>query len=162
MTEIYGLYDGSGELRYIGKARDAQKRLKTHIRDSRRRNTPVYCWIRRELEAGRIPTVGILERVADLGWQAAEKRLILENRGPKLLNLAEGGDEPFCSRETRAANGRRNAESIQADPFRKRLQDMKIIMSQALRQGRCTEAVKEKLRYCARKRPELFGCWANV
>jgi hypothetical protein len=160
--EIYGLYDGSGELRYIGKARDSQKRLKTHISDSRRRNTPVYCWIRKMLESGELPKMAVLENVDDSDWQAAEKRLILEHRGPKLLNLAEGGNEPFCSRDIRATNGRNNARAIHADPFRRRVWEMKLFMSQALKRGDCSEAVKEKLRYCARKRPELFGCWANV
>jgi hypothetical protein len=41
---IYGLFDPrTGELRYVGKARDPQKRLKGHL--AARRRTPVYDWI---------------------------------------------------------------------------------------------------------------------
>jgi len=43
---IYALTDPStGEVRYIGKANDPSARLKSHLMDSRRRNTPVYRWI---------------------------------------------------------------------------------------------------------------------
>jgi hypothetical protein len=45
-AEIYGLLDPrDGKLRYIGKAVCAAKRLKSHLRDARKRDTPVYRWI---------------------------------------------------------------------------------------------------------------------
>jgi hypothetical protein len=46
----------TNEVRYIGKANDSMKRLKTHIRDSRRRNTPVYSWIKKLASKGLVPT----------------------------------------------------------------------------------------------------------
>ena len=49
-VEIYALLcPNTKDVRYIGKANDSEKRLKSHIRDSRRRNTPVYCWIKKLL-----------------------------------------------------------------------------------------------------------------
>lgn len=46
-------------------------------------------------------------------WRADEVRLISEAKanGARLLNVAEGGDEPFCSLEVRQANGRKVAAS---------------------------------------------------
>lgn len=51
VCEIYALHcPDSGEIRYIGKARDSESRLKTHIRDSVSGTTPVRCWILWELK----------------------------------------------------------------------------------------------------------------
>jgi hypothetical protein len=56
--EIYSLNDPyTYKVRYIGKAKDSQKRLKSHIRDSKRRNTPVYQWIR---SLAQPPKIGII------------------------------------------------------------------------------------------------------
>lgn len=43
---IYGLYDSNGELRYIGKANNPEKRLEGHRRNSKKSNTPLYLWVR--------------------------------------------------------------------------------------------------------------------
>ena len=102
MASIYGLTDPeTGELRYIGKAADPEKRLRGHMREMRR-HTPLYCWLRKVGKPGLV----ILE--ADCGdWAEAERRLIAgaRARGDRLLNIADGGDEPFCAPEVRAANG---------------------------------------------------------
>lgn len=76
---IYALADpGTGEIRYIGKANDPRARLKSHIRDSRRRNTPVYCWIRKLQEGGQEPSMAVIEWAVD--WVEAEKRHIAAYR----------------------------------------------------------------------------------
>lgn len=106
-SEIYALIDPrDGAIRYIGKANDSAKRLKSHIRDARRRRTPVYDWLNKLMAMGLAPSVVILETCED--WIEAEKRHIAQARaqGMRLLNVAEGGNEPYCSPETRAANGR--------------------------------------------------------
>lgn len=47
-VQIYALRDPrDGNLRYIGKANNAEKRLKSHMKDSRHRKTPVYAWFRK-------------------------------------------------------------------------------------------------------------------
>lgn len=164
MIEIYGLFDPDDNLRYIGKARDSQKRLKSHTRDCRRRNTPVYCWIRSLLDQGFSPTIKLLKVVDEAEWTHSERELIFFHRaaGTRLLNLADGGDEPYCTPEIRAANGRKTAAAIHSDPKRKRLWHLKQRLSHALSQGHCSESTREKMRECARKRPDLFGCWANI
>lgn len=105
--EIYGLYDQDGKLRYIGKANNAAARLAGHLREKRRR-TPLYDWIHKMKSAGMPPTMRVLATVPKSDWQRTEKQLIFEARlrGEQLLNVADGGDEPFCSKETRAQNGR--------------------------------------------------------
>jgi len=103
---IYGLYDTEGNLRYIGKANNPVKRLDGHMREAKRRDYPVYRWINKH---GR-PELRILsENCAD--WRIEERRLIAEARarGEKLLNVADGGDEPFCSPEVRVSNAKKMA-----------------------------------------------------
>lgn len=104
-AQIYGLFCPiSGELRYIGKANNAAKRLATHIRDSRRRDTPVYRWIRKLAVERLVPVMRVLDEADD--WQGAERRLISVSRaqGDRLLNVAEGGDAPHCTQEARFAS----------------------------------------------------------
>lgn len=108
-VEIYGLVDPrDGRVRYIGKANDTRKRLAGHLRDARRRSTPVYAWVRKLGALGLKPEARVLERVEGDGWKDAERRLIAEHRalGP-LLNVADGGDEPACPIEVRRANAAR-------------------------------------------------------
>lgn len=102
LPSIYGLFDSTGALRYIGKANDPAKRLKGHMRDVRRRRTPLYDWLSKYGE----PELRILEASCH-DWKEAERRLIAEARarGDRLLNVADGGDEPHCPIETRRANG---------------------------------------------------------
>lgn len=112
-ASIYGLTDPrTGAVRYVGKANDPEKRLKGHLRECRRRKTPVYAWIRKLVGLGLSPGLSVLEADCD-DWKEAERRIIAERRdaGEKLLNLADGGDEPHCSIEVRRANaGRLNAD----------------------------------------------------
>jgi hypothetical protein len=103
-ASIYGLYDKSGKLRYIGKANNPEKRLKGHLREAfnRQRQTPVYDWIRKH----GCPEMRVLEADCE-DWEASERRLIAEHReaGAELLNVAEGGDQPPLDRENCSVNG---------------------------------------------------------
>lgn len=112
---IYGLFDDAGRLRYIGKANDPEARLKGHMRDARRRDTPLYRWIRKN----GTPQMRVIAREDD--WRWAERVLVAGFRaqGCDLLNVAEGGDEPHCPTEVRARNGRDNARAVHDDPARK-------------------------------------------
>ena len=161
MTFIYGLsHPETGELRYVGKANHVQKRLKSHLRDSRRRNTPLYCWMRTLTTS---PRIEVLEEVADADWKDAERRLIALHRADgRLLNLADGGDEPHCPKEVRAENGRRNARARQIDPIRKRMWQLKQALAQALKRGHVSEVAKGKMRQAALKYPQHFGEWVAI
>ena len=161
MTFIYGLFHPeTGELRYVGKAADVQRRLKSHLRDSRRRNTPLYCWMR-TLSAP--PRIEVLEEVEDAAWKDAERRLVtLHRANGRLLNLADGGDEPKCPTAVRAENGRKNAKALHSDPTRKRLWKAKQMLGLALQQGFVAEGTKEKMRVAAAKFPQFFGEWSAI
>lgn len=118
-AEIYGLYDNHGNLRYIGKANCSQKRFKSHIRDARRRKTPVYCWINSMAEKGLMPQMKVLKITDEESWTIDEKTLIFEARlrGERLLNLADGGDQPKCPIEVRRANGAKTAKMWSEFPY---------------------------------------------
>ncbi len=134
LFDIYGLYDPTnGELRYIGKANCAAKRLKSHLRDSKKRNTPVYVWIRELASLGLIPVCKVILQTEN--WQADEVALIEQHKlaGANLLNVAIGGNEPFCSKAVRAANGAKNAADIHSDPKRKRLWYLKKRLAESFR-----------------------------
>lgn len=109
-VEIYGLLDPeSGRLRYVGKAKSAGERLGRHIRDSRRRNTPVMRWVRGLADAGLAPDLIVLDVVPDSRWDEAERYWIARarERVPDLLNVAAGGVGPFVTREQRSASARK-------------------------------------------------------
>jgi len=112
LVAIYALTEpGTDTVRYIGKANNPEARLKTHLRDARRRDTPVCRWIRKLAKSNALPEMTILAWTDE--WQVEERKQISQHRaiGCRLLNVAEGGDEPECSYETRAANGRKAAAS---------------------------------------------------
>jgi hypothetical protein len=161
-AEIYGLYcPRTGALRYIGKARRASARLRQHLRECRRRDYPVHRWIRKLLAEGLMPRVEVLARTPD--WRTAEREAIQKARaeGLDLLNVADGGDEPFCSLEVRRANGRATAwrlHSVHSDPRRRRLWKLKQALGHALRDGVVSAETKAKMR----ARPDLFGQWGSL
>ena len=158
-ASIYGLYDKSGVLRYIGKAKDPVARLKSHMRDSRRRKTPLYDWINKH----GVPEMRVLE--ADCkDWREAERRLIADAKanGERLLNLAQGGDEPYCPRRVRQGNGQRVAAAIHSNPDAKRIWDLKRKVGLALKEGYVSNRGRAKLRLAAVKAPQLFGVWADL
>lgn len=108
---IYGLaHPETGEIRYVGKARDAKARLLTHMRE-RRRRTPLYDWIESLRRVGLAPRM--VELASAFDWQAIERAIIAQARadGWRLLNIADGGDQPTCSKEQCA----KNAERVNAD-----------------------------------------------
>lgn len=150
MIEIYSLKDPiSGEIRYIGKAVDSQKRLLTHIRDAKRRNTPVYQWIRQLLLMGLMPMVDVINIVKKEDWQEAEMQLILFFKDKcELLNIAKGGNEPYCDIETRRKNGRKVAQTIHSNHRKKRMWYLKKQLAHTLiflRENGRTEAANDIL-----------------
>lgn len=153
---IYGLYDALGNLRYVGKANSPDRRLRSHMRDAHRRNTPLYCWLRKH----GVPELRVLEEgCAD--WVEAERRHISRARadGCDLLNVAEGGDQPFCPRETREANGRKTAATVHGDPLRKRLWRVKRELGDSLKRGYVRPETQRRMGELARRRPDLFPSW---
>ena len=173
---IYGICDEHGEVRYVGKTNDVHQRFKTHLAE-KVRTYPLYTWLRKQIREGKEVSCKVLSSVIG-DWRQLERDMIAQYRAdsPRMLNLADGGDEPFCSLEVRQkigasikcpvevrqANGRKVSAAIQADPVRKRIHYLKLHLSRALNMGCLQEEVKTKLRYAAAKRPDLFGIWSNI
>lgn len=164
-VEIYEIIDPrDGSVRYIGKANDTQKRFKQHLREINRRKTPLYAWMGKMRDMGLTPTVRIAHVTDTEGWKGHEKQAIAKARkhGTRLLNVAEGGDEPYCSPEQRSANAKKMNDRIKDDPLVYFIRHAKRTIAKALREGRVSDQRKEQMRECARKRPDLFGSWASV
>lgn len=162
--EIYGLFDPrDGALRYVGKAKSARRRFRGHLAETRRR-TPVYDWIAALRKLDLVPELKVLATVAESDWQATEREVIARHRaeGARLLNLADGGDEPYCPPETRRTNAKRNARAIHDDPERKRIWTIKRELGQLLREGFLSNERRAQLREAARMAPHIFGLWANL
>lgn len=159
--EIYGLFDARNptNIRYIGKANNSAKRLKSHMLDAKRRNTPVYCWINSVIKNGG--SIGITHLGSSLkeNWQEFEKQMIKQYRinVKNLLNVADGGDMPLCPRSVSQKNGKNNAKNRD-----KRLWRVKKDMGIALKKGWVRESTKVKLREIARLYPKMFGEYANI
>lgn len=162
--EIYALTDPTnGETRYIGKANNPKARLKSHIRDSAKRKTPVYAWIRDLISIVQAPNLHILEVCTHRDWQSAEQDHIKAARaqGTHLLNVAHGGNEPHCPLEVRQANGKKVA-LLHSDPIKKRIWGLKKAIGSMLKAGLVSESAKQKLRIAAQKAPHIFGKYAAI
>jgi hypothetical protein len=157
---IYGLYDPRNRaLRYIGKANNPEKRLKSHLRDRRRRKTPVYKWMNELASLGLVPLMEVLVECCDKSWphHEIEQITLAKQSGAALLNVAKGGKEPHCPKETRQANGKQAA--IKRN---KKLWRSKLLLGQALKHGHVSEELKEKMRALALRCPEKFGDWLTI
>lgn len=95
--EIYALTDPrDGATRYIGKAKDAKKRLKGHLDGANRGNTPIKGWLRELKAAGLKPAIVILAQCTEETWAHLERSAIAAERAinSRLLNSAPGGNQP--------------------------------------------------------------------
>jgi hypothetical protein len=162
VVEIYGLLDPrDGKLRYIGKANDAGKRLKTHVSDSRRRNTAVCKWIAKLVADNLIPKVLVLEACDASLWECRERAWISEayRMGGVLLNVAPGGAEPVEFPYWEFPCGRLIDKK---SPAGARIKRDKITANRRLRDGLMSPIDRWMLRECARMVPGMFGEWANI
>lgn len=168
---IYTLSDpDSGEVRYIGKANDINKRLATHIRDSRRSNRPICNWVAKLIRSGKVPVITTIAICTPESWQEEERKQIALFRSThsNLLNLADGGDQPGINIESNRTNGRKVAKMIHGDTELHRIWRIKKNAADALKwmEKNSTperlEWFKNVMRYAAIKRPDVFGKWATV
>ncbi len=159
-VEIYALMDDLDAPRYVGKANDSKKRLGTHIRDSRRRDTPLYRWVRKCLARGFTPIVKILETCPEDQWKEREIHWISEFRGKfKLLNVADGGDEPHCPLDVRRNNGRKVAILRVNTPEKRLFFEQKRMLCAALSKGEISPETRAKLKAAALRDPAKFGAF---
>lgn len=162
-AEIYTISDpDTGLVRYVGKADCAKKRFVTHMRDARRRKTPVYSWINSLAARGKKPVMAVVMSTWD--WQHSEREFIAQCRqdAVPLLNLSVGGDQPYCTPEQCSLNAKRINADRAADPLKMKIWEYKKTINYGLRKGWVSGAAKENLRLAAHKRPDLFGLWATI
>jgi hypothetical protein len=94
---IYGLKCPiSGEIRYIGKTNDIKRRLRSHIRESKKDGNKryVYCWIKSLIKETKKPHIEIIDVVDINEWKFWEMYWISQFKawGFKLTNSTNGGD----------------------------------------------------------------------
>jgi len=164
-TFIYGLVDPRDDrVRYIGKSNNPEKRLYGHIRDSLRRVTKCGSWIKKLKKLSLEPNLIYLKRVKVDFWQRAESLLIelYRREYDDLLNMGNGGEQPYCSDEVRASNGRKVARKIHENPKLKEMWKLKHRLGIALRQGYVSKETKDKMRSLANRYPIQFSSWSNI
>lgn len=163
MPSIYALTDPrTNEVRYVGKANNPAERFARHIRECRRRRTPVYNWMRKLSAEGFEPGLIILETCD--AWQEAEIKWIAHYRAQssRLLNLADGGNQPSCTPAQRSENAKKLNKHLKGNDLKNRVKWMKTDLTTRLRKGLLDERQKEKMRGWARDMPTIFGAWANI
>lgn len=84
-------------VRYIGKSKDPDRRLREHLRSARNPKVQHRCarWLRSLLAENLLPTMELIYVVPDgEDWQVAEARFIAQYRsvGAPLTNLTAGGE----------------------------------------------------------------------
>lgn len=168
---IYALSDpDSGEVRYIGKANNPEKRLKSHMRDSVRRDYPVYRWIRKLSAAGKSPVMKVLSSHIGDEWMQAEREAIDNYRenGCRLLNVAIGGIEPYCSDELRSKNGKDLIKRIRTDDLVGKVWQLKRWAGDMMRDLKKRndqegiEMLKARMRNMANLMPDHFPLWRKI
>lgn len=164
-AKIYGIADQEGRIMYIGKANNPKERMKQHIRECKRRKTPLYGWINKSLEKGQHPHMIVLASAISEDWQSLEIQMIAQYRdGGHMLNLANGGDQPKSNSATNKQNGHALNQRLKADLRLKRIRNLKRSASEFLRRcekgeirAEVAERLKDKLRLAGHKNPALFG-----
>lgn len=103
--------------------------------------------------------VGVAEN-----WMEAERSLIgvLRAKGVALLNVAPGGNQPYCPLETAKENGRALARKLSSDRSLERVRSLNQAISGGLKSGLISNSARAKLRRAAAIRPDLFGKWATL
>jgi hypothetical protein len=169
-VEIYGLYDPeTNELRYVGKANNAAKRLKKHI-EERGLHRPVCHWVKSIIDQGKCPRVVVLETVPAKEWDEAERRLIAEHRKTaRLLNLADGGAMPSQTKEQRRVAARASNEAQKRNPeawqkLQRAKREMGRLRTWFMKHGDYSRAaqLRFRMRLDAANRPDLYGSWASI
>jgi len=174
VADIYALiHPDTGALRYIGKANCVRTRFAGHIRDSRNRNTPLYAWIRKLAANGLEPDCVVIEENC-AEWQSREKFYIASGKaaGYDLLNMAEGGGQPFCPPEVRSENGRKTLAKLRNGDYEAKRNTKEAVLIDGyswslkgyIRAGATekAESIRQHMRDLYAEDPKSYKCWKNV
>lgn len=164
-AKIYGIADQEGRIMYIGKANNPTERMKQHIRECKRRKSPLYGWINKSLERGQHPQMIVLASATSEDWQSLETQMIAQYRKDgHILNLADGGDQPKSNAATNSRNGHALNAKLKANPLMQRIRNLKRSMSKFIKDcesglisKEAEKRVKDKLRLAGHRNPQLFG-----
>jgi hypothetical protein len=94
-TFIYSLSDKNGNIRYIGKSSNLNRRLKDHITEAKKGiNTYKNRWILSLLNKNEIPIIDVIDEVSIFEWEYWEIFYILlfKSWGFNLTNRTVGGN----------------------------------------------------------------------
>jgi hypothetical protein len=170
-AKIYGIIDPETEkVVYIGKANDVNARWKTHLSDCRHKKSHLYSWMKERFNSNKpICIIELASAISD-DWQSLEVAMIAQYRAEgEILNMADGGEQPFHNQAVCRKNAAKLNERRKNDPLFNRVWEIKRAMGSHLkflrREGADPEVYQKivaKLKYCAQKRPDLFGCWSAL
>jgi group I intron endonuclease len=96
-TYIYILSEPRNNLvKYVGKTKDPNRRLKRHISERFIHDSYKNRWIRKIVENGELPEITVIDTVEDEKWVYWEKFYISYFKfiGCELTNGTDGGDQP--------------------------------------------------------------------
>lgn len=149
---IYALRDPFTNLvRYVGKARHPERRLRQHLGASKTGGAYRDHWIRGVVASGELPTLEILEACSGSEWEQYERDYIrvFKMFGMPLTNLTDGGDGVSpghkASPETRLRMSRAKTGVRFSEEHKKKL-------GEAQRGRSCSEETREKIRLAKRGR----------
>lgn len=135
-----------------------EKRFKGHLRDASRRDYPVYNWINSRLSDNIKIGITVIACANADGWCEVESDIIKQYREyGRLLNVADGGNQPSCPPYVRASNAKHAAKTRN-----KRLWFLKRALGDSLKRGFVSEETKDGMRSLAVINPKQFGEWANI
>jgi hypothetical protein len=151
---IYALADPrTGEVRYIGKAIDAERRLQQHLSrfHLNYHRTQKNSWLKGLLSAGHRPTMHVLELVDHQDANAAEIRWIAKAtaKGARLTNGTAGGDGGAVT------SPEAKARILAAHLGSKASADTKKKMSDAAKERCASEQERERLRSISNGKPPV-------
>lgn len=100
---IYALTDPeTGDVRYVGQARNIHKRYRQHCNLNGCAKLPKNRWAAKLARQGAEPGLKVLEETADLDAREIHWIQLLRSQGAKLMNVAEGGKSMRHASEAKA------------------------------------------------------------
>lgn len=135
---IYALLDPrTGKIRYIGKTNNINRRYSQHLRiRNDQKMTPTKAWIQSLIKQGLKPNMMVIDSCGESQWEDLERKYIKQFRdgGHDILNISDGGNQPWCDNKTRIQNGK-NSDSVKQKGILYVLRSLKSAVQEAEKKG---------------------------